>query len=57
MLRAFNWNRKRITDRLLAKREEIGDNPEKNLRYHQMVTRYQKLLLRHYISRTHHSKN
>jgi hypothetical protein len=57
MLRAFFWNRKRITERLLAKREQIGDNPEKNRRYHIMVTRYQKLILRNYISRSRHSKN
>jgi len=57
MLRSFLWNRKRITERLLAKREQIGDNPEGNRRYHKLVTRYQKIILRNYISRHHRSKN
>jgi hypothetical protein len=51
MLRSFFWNRKRITERLLAKREQAGDNEEKHRRYHQLVSRYQKIVLRHYLAR------
>jgi hypothetical protein len=57
MLRAYFWKRKRITERLLAKREQIGDNPEKNRRYHELVTRYQKIILRNYIARNHRHRS
>jgi hypothetical protein len=57
MLRSFFWNRKRITERLLAKREQAGDCPDKNRRYHILVTRYQKIILRKYISQNRRSKN
>ncbi len=57
MLRAFFWNRKRITERLLAKREAAGDDLEKNRRFHKLVTRYQKLILKNYIARNRRSNN
>lgn len=42
--------KKAVADRLLALREKAGDDIEKNRRYHILVTRYQKFLLRRYLT-------
>lgn len=42
--------KKTIADKLLALRAEAGDDEEKNRRYHALVTRYQKFLLRRYLA-------
>jgi len=43
--------KKPAAERLLVMREQAGGNSEKHLRYHVLVSRYQKLLLRRYIYR------
>lgn len=43
--------KKTATERLLAKREAAGACHAKNLRYHLLVTRYQKWVLRRYVER------
>jgi hypothetical protein len=40
-----------VTDRLLAVREQAGEDPAKHARYHRLVTRYQKWLLREHVAR------
>jgi hypothetical protein len=44
-------HRPSVTDRLLATRERAGGDPEKHARYHRLVTRYQKWVLRDHIAR------
>ena len=43
--------KKSVAERLLARREAAGDNRQKHVRYHMLVTRYQKFLLRRYLIR------
>lgn len=56
MLHAFFEDRKKITDRLLAKREKAGDCLEKNKQFHRLVTRYQRFILRQYIFKNKNKK-
>ncbi len=40
-----------VAERLLARREAAGGSLSKHARYHVLVTRYQKLVLRRYMLR------
>jgi hypothetical protein len=41
--------KKAPAERLLSRRESAGDCSQKHARYHDLVSRYQKLLLRRYL--------
>jgi len=46
--------RSSVTYRLLEIREEAGDNIEKHARYHELINRYQRILMKSYLVRYRH---
>lgn len=51
-MRALRFQRRgSVTQRLLELRSQAGASAERHARYHTLVNRYQRLLMRHYLVR------